>query len=104
MKTSSKIALGAAVVDAVVLAKKKSAENVSGVGAVLWEYAIMECEKRGINLKKNYFEQSGSVLTELRDMRKKFGYRQSASSKAMGRSENQSFYYALQRHAGQLEG
>ena len=64
----------------------------------------MECERRGIDLRKGYFEQSYNVLTELHDMRKKFGYRQSASSKAMGRSENQSFYYALQRHAGQLEG
>lgn len=99
MKDSSKIALGvAAGVVAIMALKKKGA--VSGVGGVLWDYAITECQEKGIDLSKDYFAQPYSVLLELTDMRKKFGYRQSSSSRAMGRSENQSFYYALQRRVG----
>ena len=98
MKTSNGLLLAGAALAAVIVAKKKGV--ISGVGGVLWDYALMECEQKGIDLSKDYFAQPYSVTSELGEMRKKFGYRQSASSKAMGRSENQSFYYALQRRAG----
>lgn len=100
MKTSSKIAIAAAAVGAWLLAKKK--QSVSGIGGVLWEYAIMECWQKGIDLNHDYFAQPSWAISELTKMRKKFGYRQSESSKAMGRSENQSFYYALCRHADKM--
>ena len=76
--------------------------EIQGVGGVLWEYAIMECQQKGIDLNKDYFAQPSWVLSELSNMRRKFGYRQNASSKAMGRSENQSFYYSLCRHADKM--
>ena len=99
--TESRIATAIGVtagIAALILLNKKKDGSVAGIGGVLWDYAIMECEKKGINLDLDYFAQPSWVLSELSKMRKKFGYRQSASSKAMGRSENQSFYYALKRH------
>ena len=99
MKTSSKIALGAAAIAAFLIGRKKAGKT-SGVGAVLWDYALMECKQKGIDLSKDYFAQPSWVLSEISEMRHRFGYRQSASSKAMGRNDRQSFYYALQRKAG----
>ena len=55
MKTSSKIALGAAIVAAIVLAKKKSAENVSGIGATHTEITgeVVKVEWRNHSLYGN---------------------------------------------------
>lgn len=97
MKTNTIIALAAG---AAVLACMKKKQSVSGVGGVLWDYALMECEQKGIDLSKNYYSQPYSVLEEIGNMRRKFGYHQSASSKAMGRTDRYSFYLALQRRAG----
>lgn len=100
MKQTTKIALAVAAGAAALLLKKK--QPVSGVGAVLWDYALMECKQKGIDLDKDYFAQSWDVLDEIGAMAKKFGYRMSASSAAMGRTNRQAFYYALQRHAEKM--
>lgn len=99
-KFDKKIALiGAGIVALVAMAKKKPIpkEEVEGVGAVLWEYAIMELRNAGVRLNQNYFALTWDERDKLRDVMKKFGYRQSASSAAMGRTPLQSFYYAIQR-------
>lgn len=87
---------------AVKLFGKKKSGDVSGVSGVLWEYAIREVEDAGFDLDKDYYNQVGMNASELDWIRKKFGYRQSASSKAMGRSENYSFWLALQHHKEKL--
>lgn len=73
-------------------------EEIEGVGAVMWEYAIQELREAGVRLNENYFALRGSELDELSRVMKKFGYRQSKASGASGRSARQSFYYAIQRH------
>ena len=95
--------LGAAV-GLLLLGKKKGTnDEVDGVSGVLWEYAIAEVEDAGFDLDKNYYNQVGIMnASELGRLRRKFGYRQSANARAMGRSENYSFWLALQHHKEKL--
>lgn len=72
--------------------------GTKGCGAVLWEYAIMELKNAGVRLNENYFALSSRETDELSRVMKKFGYRMPESSRAMGRTPRQSFYYAIQRH------
>ena len=90
------------IMAALLAAKKKGVSGVgaTGVGATKWEDALGWAEALEIDLTKDYYEQPYSVLSDLRYIRQKVGYRQSASSRDMGRSETYSFYLALQRKAG----
>lgn len=90
------VQLGALVAGGLALMRTWKKKSVSGIGGVLWEYALKECAEKGIDLSKDYFAQPNWVLSEIGEMQRRFGYRQSASSKAMGRNARQSFYYALQ--------
>ena len=94
MKTSSKIAIGAAAIAAILFVRKKA--TVSGIGAVDWEHAIWRAENElGINFRKSYFEQSWDDMTELAALGKKMGYRRSYDN---GKSYGRAFYDALKRH------
>ena len=99
MKTSSKIALGAAAIAAFLIAKKKS-DSVSGIGGVDWYHAVWVAQNElGIDFNKSYFQYDMSTIYDLVDLGKRLGYRRSYDN---GKSYGRAFYDALARRAEKI--
>lgn len=63
------------------------------------ELIITELKKKGADFKKDYYSLNYSLKEELRRYAKQIKYKQTQTSKAMGRSYILSFYLSLQRLA-----
>lgn len=86
--------LGVAAGALYLVTRKKT--PISGIGATGWDYAKYELDRLGISLNQDYFALSYSDKSDVMNIAKKSGYRQSSSSKASGRSYTQAFWYAMQ--------
>lgn len=95
MKQETLLLAGAAVAAVILLNKK---QQISGVGAIGYDYAKFELDREGIDLSQDFYVLNSSDLHFVWELAKKAGYRQGASSKAQGISYGRAFWYAMQRH------
>lgn len=99
-KTQNELAIFGSVLAAAALwLRSKKKQTADGVGATNVEYAIYALQRAGIPLELDFFQLSFSQLSDLAEIRKKSGYRQSKASAATGRSASRSFYYFIQEQA-----